>query len=176
MGMSQDMPAVLRLAERMQTRKDAGFLFVGRGTEAAGLRADAATMKLDNVAFHDEIEPWEVPGLLAQCHIGIVALDPRHTTHNVPGKFLTYLQAGLPVLARLNPGNDLEKLIHDEGIGLACSDRSIDRFYELAIQLLDNRAAFEHAAARGKDLARRMFSVEAAAAQIVDRLQHRNGE
>jgi hypothetical protein len=25
-----------------------------------------------------------------------VALDPRHTTHNIPGKFLTYLQAGVP--------------------------------------------------------------------------------
>ncbi len=174
MGVAQDMPAVLQLAERMRSRKDAGFLFVGRGTEADSLRARAVKLKLDNVLFHDEIEPWEVPGLLTQCHIGIVALDPRHKTHNVPGKFLTYLQAGLPILARLNPGNDLEKLIHDEGIGLACTDRSIERFHELAVQFLDNRGAFDHTAARGKDLVRRMFSVEAAAAQIVDSLRKSN--
>ncbi len=175
MGVAQDMPAVLQLAERMQSRKDAGFLFVGRGTETRKLRALAAKLKLNNVVFHDEIEPWEVPGLLAQCHIGIVALDPRHTTHNVPGKFLTYLQAGLPVLARLNPGNDLEVLVQNEGIGLACSDPSIDKFHELAVQLLENREAFEQTAARGKDLSRRMFSVEAAATQIVDSLRHSNG-
>ena len=170
MGVAQDMPAVLQLAERMQSREDAGFLFVGRGTEADNLRARAAKLKLDNVAFYNEIEPSEVHGLLTQCHIGIVALDPRHTTHNVPGKFLTYLQAGLPVLARLNPGNDLEKLIHDERIGLACTDRSIERLHELAVHFLDNRGAFEGTAARGRELVRRMFSVETAAAQIVDRL------
>ncbi|MEJ7759419.1 MAG: glycosyltransferase family 4 protein [Gemmatimonadaceae bacterium] len=176
MGVSQDMPAVLRLAERMQSRQDAGFFFVGRGTEVDKLRALAMQMKLDNTLFHGEIEPWEVPGMLAQCHIGIVTLDLRHKTHNVPGKFLNYLQAGLPVLARLNPGNDLEKLIRDEGVGLSCSDPSIELFHELAVKLLDDRGSFEHAAARGKELAQRMFSVRAAAAQIVDRLQNSNGQ
>jgi hypothetical protein len=33
-----------------------------------------------------------------------VALDPRHQTHNIPGKFLSCMQAGLPVLASINPG------------------------------------------------------------------------
>jgi len=44
------------------------------------------------VVFHDEIEPSEIPGLYSQCHAGIVALDPRHKTHNLPGKFLSYMQ------------------------------------------------------------------------------------
>ncbi|HEX2723087.1 MAG TPA: glycosyltransferase family 4 protein, partial [Gemmatimonadaceae bacterium] len=126
MGISQDMPAVLHLAARMQRRKDAGFLFVGRGTEVPMLRSIAQQLQLDNVLFHDEIEPWEVPGLLSQCHIGIIALDPRHTTHNVPGKFLSYLRAGLPILARINPGNDMEKLIHEERIGLVSTEKGID--------------------------------------------------
>jgi hypothetical protein len=54
------------------------------------------------VVFHDEIHPDEIPGLYAQCHVGMVALDPRHKTHNIPGKFLTYMQSGLPVLANIN--------------------------------------------------------------------------
>ena len=36
--------------------------------------------------------------------IGLVALDPRHRTHNIPGKFLTYMQSGLPVLASVKCG------------------------------------------------------------------------
>lgn len=59
----------------------------------------------------------EIPGLYAQCHVGIVALDPRHKTHNLPGKFLSYMQAGLPVLASINPGNDLAELIQKKGLG-----------------------------------------------------------
>ena len=45
-----------------------------------------------------------------------MALDPRHKTHNIPGKFLTYMQAGLPVLASINPGNDLMQLIEGEQV------------------------------------------------------------
>ena len=47
----------------------------------------------------------------------IVALDPRHKTHNIPGKFLTFMQAGLPVLVSINPGNDLICLIEQEQVG-----------------------------------------------------------
>jgi len=67
------------------------------------------------VLFYDEIDPDEIPGLYAQCHVGIVALDPRHKTHNIPGKFLSYMQSGLPVLASINPGNDLVELIQRSG-------------------------------------------------------------
>jgi hypothetical protein len=52
-----------------------------------------------------------------------LALDPRHTTHNIPGKFLSYMQAGLPVLASINPGNDLAELIQREDVGRVCTDR-----------------------------------------------------
>ncbi|HAL38219.1 MAG TPA: glycosyltransferase WbuB, partial [Polaromonas sp.] len=45
-----------------------------------------------------------------------VALDPRHKTHNIPGKFLSYMQAGLPVLASINPGNDLADVINHERV------------------------------------------------------------
>ncbi|MDO8261595.1 MAG: hypothetical protein Q7T21_00040 [Gallionella sp.] len=45
--------------------------------------------KLRRAAFHGEIDPAEIPGLYSQCHVGIVVLDPRHKTHNIPGKFLS---------------------------------------------------------------------------------------
>ena len=88
-----------------------GFFFLNCGSDSKVLRDDASRRGLGNVMFHDEIEPEEIPGLYAQCHAGIVALDPRHKTHNIPGKFLTYMQAGLPVLASINPGNYLIRLI-----------------------------------------------------------------
>ena len=92
MGVAQGMDIFLDLAALLRERKNIGFLFVGRGTDVSRLRALATQRALDNVVFRDEVEPDEVPGLLAQCHIGLVALDPRHKTHNVPGKFLTYMR------------------------------------------------------------------------------------
>ena len=34
-----------------------------------------------------------------------------------PDQFLTYIQAGLPILARINPGTDLANIINGEGVG-----------------------------------------------------------
>ena len=167
MGVAQGMDILLDLAERLRERRDLGFLFVGRGSEVPRLRVSAEARRLDNVVFHDELEPWEIPGLFAQCHIGLVALDPRHKTHNIPGKFLTYLQAGLPVLARINPGNDLADLIDREGVGRACTDDSVDTLQRLALELADDRAGWEPAAARCRTLFAKLFSPVAAVQQIV---------
>jgi glycosyltransferase involved in cell wall biosynthesis len=171
MGPAQDVGAVLSLAQRVEPYSDLGFLFVGRGTEAERLRARAKALELGNVEFYDEIEPSEVPGLLSKCHVGIVALDLRHRTHNIPGKFLTYLFAGLPVLARINPGNDLEALINKEGVGRVCTDRSIDEFESVALDLWTNRKSFSSMSHNARQLARRRFSVQTAATQLVEALQ-----
>jgi hypothetical protein len=122
---------------------------------------------LDNVVFHDEIDPCEIPGLLAQCHIGLVALDPRHKTHNVPGKFLTYMQAGLPVLARLNPGNDLADLIEKENVGRVHIGDSLGPLQALAEELVDDKAGRELMSSQGRVLAKSVFSTTAVVKQIV---------
>ena len=176
MGVAQGMDILLDLAERLRPRRDLGFLFVGRGSDVPRLKADAEARRLDNVLFHDELEPWEIPGLLAQCHIGLVALDPRHQTHNIPGKLLTYLQAGLPVLASINPGNDLADLIHREGVGRVCTDDSVDTLQRLALELTDDRTGWEPTAARCRALFAKQFSPVAAVRQIVAALMEVPGK
>lgn len=170
MGVAQGMSTFLDLARRMRNRTDAGFLFVGRGSEAPALATRAGSENLDNVIFHDEIDPSEIPGLLLQCHAGIVALDPRHRTHNIPGKFLTYIQAGLPVLARINPGNDLETLINDDRVGYVCAGGDAVTLEEFAIKLLEDTENHQLMHERAQALSRRLFSSETAAKQIVNAL------
>jgi len=126
MGVAQGMDILLDLAEKLRSRPDFGFLFVGRGSDSARLKAAAQKRQLDNVVFFDEIHPDEIPDLYTQCDAGIVALDPRHKSHNIPGKFLTYMQSGLPVLANINAGNDLAQMIQDEGVGQVCETNRVD--------------------------------------------------
>jgi glycosyltransferase involved in cell wall biosynthesis len=167
MGVAQGMDILLDLAACLRDRKDIGFLFVGRGSDVPRLRALATDRSLDNVVFRDEVEPEEVPGLLAQCHIGLLALDPRHTTHNVPGKFLTYMYAGLPVLARLNPGNDLAELIAGEDVGRVYVGDSSDVLGELAKALADDPAGRARMGRKARLLADREFSPAAAVRQVL---------
>jgi glycosyltransferase involved in cell wall biosynthesis len=172
MGVAQGMNVLLDLAERLLIQRDIGFLFVGRGSDAQSLREDAKTRGLDNVLFYDEIDPSEIPGLYAQCHVGIVTLDQRHKTHNIPGKFLTYMQAGLPVLASINPGNNLVELIAQENVGRACTDHSVVTLELLAKDLVSEISAKFDFSSRCRALSKKLFSSEIAVKQIVRALKN----
>jgi glycosyltransferase involved in cell wall biosynthesis len=167
MGVAQGMDILLDLAERLRSRPDVGFLFVGRGSDSARLKAAAQSRQLDNVVFFDEIDPDEIPDLYSQCHAGIVALDPRHKSHNIPGKFLTYMQSGLPVLANINAGNDLAQLIRDERVGQVCETNQVDELLLLTEKLLDQIETDSVLSARSTALFEREFAVENTVKQIV---------
>lgn len=176
MGIAQGLGSILDLADRMRFRKDVGFLMVGRGSEMAALMDEASLRKLENIVFFDEIDPDEITGLYAQCDAGIVALDSRHKSHNIPGKFLTYMQNGLPVLANINPDNDLVSIIRDERVGQVC-DRNIgNELMVLAEKLLDEIETDPGLPARCHALFERKFAVEKAVKQVVSALFSRECE
>jgi glycosyltransferase involved in cell wall biosynthesis len=167
MGIAQGMDILIELAEKLQHLADVGFLFVGRGSDSARLKNSAKDRKLDNVLFYDEIHPDEIPDLYAQCSAGIVALDPKHKSHNIPGKFLTYMQSGLPVLANVNPGNDLAKMIRDERVGQVCENNQIDDLLRLVGKLLAQIKSDSELSSRCRNLFAREFAVDKAVRQIV---------
>jgi glycosyltransferase involved in cell wall biosynthesis len=171
MGIAQGMDIFIDLAEQLNNNADLGFLFVGRGSEVLRLKASIKELSLSNILFFDEIDPHEIPVLLEQCLVGLLALDPRHTTHNIPGKFLTYLLASLPVLARLNAGTDLGHLIEDEGVGKVYVGDSVAELKTLAEEIIYNQKHYGYMASRGRDLAKKMFSSKNAVDQIIDTIK-----
>jgi glycosyltransferase involved in cell wall biosynthesis len=171
MGIAQGMGDLLVLAEALLARKDIGFLFIGRGSNMELLRLDAKNRGLINTVFCDEIDAEQISGLYMQCHVGLIALDARHKTHNIPGKFLSYLQSGLPVMAIINDGNDLQLLIEKYQVGRVTTDRSQRNLRLIAesllaeMSLIDSEISF-----RCKNLATELFSSRVAVEQIVDTL------
>lgn len=174
MGIAQGMDVLVDLAESLAHREDVGFLFVGRGSEVARLKERVRAGGQANILFLDEVDSREMPGLLSQCFIGLLALDPRHKTHNIPGKFLTYLLAGLPVLARVNQGTDLMQLINDENVGQAFASSSSEPLREFVERLIDKPAEHELMSQNGLNLAKTMFSSSKAANQIMESLLERD--
>jgi glycosyltransferase involved in cell wall biosynthesis len=167
MGVAQGMDMFIELAACLLAHQDVGFMFVGRGSDVQHLKAVASKKGLNNVMFFDEIDPSEISGLYEQCHIGLVALDPRHKTHNIPGKFLSYMKAGLPVLASVNPGNDLIELIQDYQVGYVCTESSIELMLENALLLLSGLDQKENYAVRCGTMTDRLFSPDVAIDQII---------
>lgn len=166
MGVAQGMGALIDLVLDHRDRTDIGFLFVGRGSEFGNICDIKQRNSLTNLEIFDEIASEDIPGLFAQCHFGLVALDKRHKTHNIPGKVMSYLQGGLPIMAILNQGNDLASLLERYQTGVACFDDSTSATRKALDQLIKMASSDQDIAQRCKNMARAVFSPEVAAAQI----------
>lgn len=167
MGVAQDMQPILAMVKAMQSAADWGFVFVGRGSEVARIRGLIAQGRLENVLVFDEIDAAAIPALFAQCHAGLLALDPRHKTHNIPGKFIAYLRAGLPVLARVNPGNDLIELISVQQLGFVCAEADIGSLQNACTALFQSSdSQLKTMADNGHRLWQRAYSAAACCQQV----------
>jgi hypothetical protein len=167
MGIAQGVGDLLLLAEALLSRTDIGFLFIGRGSDLDLLRLEAKNRDLVNSVFCEEIDADEIPALYAQCHVGLIALDVRHTTHNIPGKFLSYINSGLPVLALINDGNDLKEIIEKYKVGEASTSRSMGCLVKLAESIIEEISVQDcNISLRCKRLGREIFSSKIAVQQI----------
>jgi glycosyltransferase involved in cell wall biosynthesis len=71
------------------------------------------------------------------------------------------------VLARVNAGTDLEKLIEEKAVGKVYSGNSVSELKRLAEELADDDILRRSMSERGRELGAHMFSPAAAARQIV---------
>lgn len=169
MGIAQGMDILIDLAANLVDKKEIGFLFVGRGSEVMRLKERVLSLGIDNVIFSNEVASKEMPGLLKQCFLGLISLDPRHKSHNIPGKFLTYLLAGLPILAHVNRGTDLEKLINNNGVGRAFNDtNNLGELREFVLEMCGDDRIRKNISACSKNLALKQYSPKRAVDQLMN--------
>lgn len=166
-GVAQDIDNLVRLAMRMRQHPEVHFVMVGRGSEVVRIEKLIASGEAPNVTLLGEVSQNEYMTLLRQCDVGIINLDARLRTHNVPGKLLGYLRAGLPVLASLNRANDLQQLIKASGIGLASVTGEDDALAGNALRLARDEELRIKMGQSTTDALDKYFSVERAARQIV---------
>jgi glycosyltransferase involved in cell wall biosynthesis len=165
MGVAQRMDRLLRLAEALHENRAVHFVLVGEGSERERLRADATRMGLTNFLVLDAVSQDEFMSMLAEFDIGVVLLDPQLSTHNVPGKLLSYAAAGKPTIAEVNAGNDLIGLLRTYRAGLASAND--ESTFILNAKLLANNADLRaELGINSRTLARELFSVKTAAQQI----------
>ena len=119
-GIAQELEIFTELANELKENGDVAFVFVGSGALQAELKKLKMRSELDNFHIFDAVPAEEVISICEVCDYGIVALNIRHMSHNIPGKFLTYIRAKLPVLARVNGNNDLVDIIEYYNVGVAC--------------------------------------------------------
>lgn len=167
-GVAQDLDSLLIFVKRLTNRSEFGFLVIGRGSEFD--RLSRSFGNFPNLLFCNEIASDEIAGLYKQCDVGIVSLNQNHKTHNIPGKFVSYMASSLPVFALVNKGNDLIDLIENYGVGVAFSGRSQKTFkrnFERILKLLDSDSKVK---LKCFNLYRNLFETSKIAKQITSKL------
>ena len=167
-GIAQAADVWIDVAAKLKTCKTIGFLFVGRGSHFGRLKQLACNKQLSNVSFWDEISSEELNFVYTKCRAGLLSLDQRHTTHNVPGKFLSYINSGLPVIAIMNPGNDLIEAINENELGFAHSKVDIDQLCRQIKTVAKSRYDYK---ARCTQYCRENYSTRFAASKILRALE-----
>ena len=168
-GVAQDMDNILRLAASVRDHRNIFFLLVGSGSEVERLNAVIARQNLLNVRILPPVPQPEYLASVAQFDVGVITLDRRLKSNNLTGKLLGYLQCGIPVLASLNPGNDLGPILRDSDAGIACENGDDAGLRAAALLLASNPALRSRMGANARALGETRFSVHAAALQIISR-------
>ena len=118
LGEAQAIENFAQLFFNMKDKSSLGFLVVGRGSKKEWLQGYVKTHQIQNVLILDEVNLITLSTLYRQCCAGLIFLDPGHKSHNIPGKFISYLEAGLPVAAYVNSNNDLVGIIRANKLGV----------------------------------------------------------
>ena len=108
------------LLEAMALLRDrpVGLALIGSGPEREALRAQAARLKLERVAFVDPVERGCIPAILEQADAAYIGLrhSPLFAYGVSPNKLFDYMQAARPVVYAIDSGNDI---VNEAGCGIS---------------------------------------------------------
>jgi glycosyltransferase involved in cell wall biosynthesis len=170
-GVAQDMDNIVRLAERLRNESSAFFLLVGDGSEASRLKSEIRDRGLTNIMIHEAVDQDEYLAMLSDFDVGLISLDRRLKTQNFPGKMLSYMKSSIPILASINPGNDLGDLLKQHDAGLVCLNGDDDQFEAFARRLLTDRELRTRLGRNARAMLEDCFSVSRAARLILSHVQ-----
>jgi glycosyltransferase involved in cell wall biosynthesis len=170
LGVAQDVDNIVQLASSLAGHPQIHFLIVGEGSEVGRLRKSIAEENLHNIQLLPPVDQCRYISMVSEFDVGLISLDRRLTNHNIPGKVLGYLYWGLPILASINPGNNLFNLLERSQAGFCFANGENDKLRAAALQLASDSQLRARMGKNGPRLLETTFSVEAAARQILQHL------
>ena len=166
-GVAQDLDNILRLAAGMRGRAEVFLLLVGSGSEVQRLNAEIEKKSLHNIRILPPLSQKEYLQCLSECDVGLVSLDRHLKSHNFPGKLLGYVLCGKPVLASVNPGNDLIEFLRHGDAGFAYINGEDEKLLAAALLLATQPETRQRMGRNARELGNTAFSARAIAQQIL---------
>lgn len=134
-GLSQSLDLVLEAASALSYEPDLAFVINGDGAERAALESKARGMS--NVRFVD-MQPFErVPEVYNAADIQLVPLKRGLARSSVPSKTYSILAVGRPLVASVDEGSEIQRVLEQSGAGIAVPPEDAEQFAKAIRRLLD---------------------------------------
>lgn len=135
-GFSQSLDLLVEAARRMADREDVVFVVNGGGSAMDRLAQQAG--ELSNVVLAP-LQPRErLPEVLAAADIHTVLLKAGLAKASVPSKTYSVLAAGRPVVASVDDGTEVTRMLEDSGGGVSVAPEDREGFVDALTRLIDD--------------------------------------
>jgi colanic acid biosynthesis glycosyl transferase WcaI len=146
LGFSQSVELLLEAARRLP---HITVLVNGEGVARKALEAQAA--ELPNVRFASYVPEERLGELLATGDVHAVPLRRGLAKVSVPSKTYSILAAGRPVVAAIDAGTEIPRLLAESGGGIAVPPDDADAFTAAVARLVDDPAVASAMGRSGRD-------------------------
>lgn len=168
LGIPQGVDFMLSCISALKNRKEVLFVIAGSGTQYARVEEYIKTQDCSNAVLMKKLNTGAYNRLVSGCDAGLIFLDHRFTIPNFPSRLLSYLQAGLPVLAATDTVTDIQDAIRDGNFGWWCESSDVSRFCEIVDTMREHRKDLAEMGENGRRYFEEHYSVEICCRSILD--------
>lgn len=93
-----------------------------------------------NIELRDFLSITDLAQLFAEASVLLAVLEPEASDFSVPSKIMSYLAAGRPIVASIDPRNASAAILQETGAGIVISpDASANEFSKAVTKILSNQ-------------------------------------
>ncbi len=171
LGKGQRIENIAYLAEHYIEKKDIVFLIIAKGVEKDRLLQIAEEKHLTNIRFMDFMPQKDYLNLTKSVDLGLVSINEDYCVPTCPSKAVSYMAAGVPVFAMINPGSDYGQIIEDCGAGYWTVGSDKERTIELFDKLYNNAELRQNMSEAGTAFYKMNCTVEAAYSTMIKQMK-----
>jgi len=157
-GVKQKLDVVVDAAALNRGDDSILFLIVGDGADRERIQRRARELELCNLRFLPLLDQEDFRRLLAASNICLVTQQKSSAEIAFPSKIVTYLAAGCPVIASVDPDHEVARVTRESGAGLVAMAEDPAALLTAIVEL--RSADLKKLGASGRDYARRRWSSE----------------
>ena len=138
LGKPQGIDFITECIDVIGNNKNCVLYICGSGTERGKLKDYLDSAGFENVVLINGLERSEYEKFVKAFDIGLIFLDRRFTIPNFPSRILSYMQAGIPVIACTDKNTDLRKAIEEGNFGKWCESKDPSDFADCLNAMLNS--------------------------------------